>query len=136
MGNRDIGSGLDNRCRFLENPTAVYFQAVAESFMPSISIVCRRENRDLSKGSSVTTTTQRHNGAPNAATYNVQRTTFFANFNLLKMLKLGGQGAQVEQVDVSLDFSGFGSRRLGVCPSNPWDWDGPEMLRMRGGALM
>ena len=61
---------------------------------------------------------QRHNGAPNAATYNVQRTTFFANFNLLKMLKLGGQGAQVEQVDGSVDFSGFCSRR----PSGPSYW--------------
>ena len=34
-----------------------------------------------------------------------QRSTFFANFNLLKF---GRQGAQVEQVDGSFDFSGFG----------------------------
>ena len=44
------------------------------------------------------------------ATNNDQRSTFFANFKVAKMLKFGRQGAQVEQVDGSVDFSGFGSR--------------------------
>jgi hypothetical protein len=41
---------------------------------------------------------------------NEQRATFFANFNLSKMSKIGGQGVQVEKVDGSVDFSGFSSR--------------------------
>ena len=53
--------------------------------------------------------------------FNEQRTTFFANFKVAKMSKLGRQGVQDAQVEQTIDIRGFGSS----CPRCPSCFEGP-----------